>query len=102
MGAVEDARLGGIGLGPWTEFDVASSTAYPLLFGMLDSAVMAFEVWECVVTASQRDVLSEGMGLPAEQARSVVAFLAGLQDLGRLVPGYQRRHRAAWVRLWRG
>ncbi|MGK7235886.1 CRISPR-associated helicase Cas3' [Streptomyces hygroscopicus] len=99
VGAVEDARLGGIDLRPWTEFDAASNTVYPLLFGMLDSAVMAFEVWERVVTVSQRDVLSEGMGLPAEQARSVVAFLAGLQDLGRLVPRFQRAHRAAWARL---
>ncbi|MGY0055112.1 CRISPR-associated helicase Cas3' [Streptomyces sp. LZ34] len=91
--------MGGIGLGPWTEFDAASSTAYPLLFGMLDSAVMAFGVWDRVVTASQQDVLSEGMGLLPGQARSVVAFLAGLQDLGRLVPGFQRRHPAAWARL---
>ncbi|MFJ2651581.1 HD domain-containing protein [Streptomyces sp. NPDC087420] len=78
---------------------MSTGTAYPLLFGMLDSAAMAFEVWDRTVTASQRDVLSEGMGLLPGQARSVVAFLAGLQDLGRLVPGFQRRHRAGWARL---
>ncbi|MET7715486.1 HD domain-containing protein [Streptomyces sp. NPDC005407] len=99
MGVVEDARFGGIGLGVWAEFDAATWTSYPLLFRMLDDAAVAAVLWDRFLSSSQRAVIAEGLGVGEEQARSLTALLAGLRELGKLVPGFQRRERGAWERL---
>ncbi|MGW7638565.1 HD domain-containing protein [Streptomyces decoyicus] len=99
MGVVEDARFAGIDLGVWAEFDVATWTSYPLLFRMLDDAAVAAVLWDRYLSSSQRAVIADGLGVGMEQARSLTALLAGLRDLGKLVPGFQRRERGAWERL---
>ncbi|WP_329309629.1 HD domain-containing protein [Streptomyces sp. NBC_01262] len=99
MGVVEDVRFRGIDLGPWAEFDRASLTAYPLLFRMLDDAAVAAALWDRVLSSSQRAVIAGGLGVGEEAARSLTGFLSGLRELGKLVPGFQRRERGAWVRL---
>ncbi|MEU6406144.1 HD domain-containing protein [Streptomyces sp. NPDC046985] len=99
MGAVEDARLRGIDLGVWAEFEAATWTSYPLLFRMLDDAAVAAVLWDRFLSSSQRAVIAEGLGVGEEQARSLMALLAGLRELGKLVPGFQRHERGAWERL---
>ena len=99
MGAVEDARLRGIDLGVWAEFDAATWTSYPLLFRMLDDAAVAAVLWDRLLSSSQRVVIAEGLGMGMEQARSLTALLVGLRELGKLVPGFQRLERGAWQRL---
>lgn len=99
MGVVEDARLRGIDLGVWAEFDAATGTSYSLLFRMLDDAAVAAVLWDRFLSSSQRAVIAEGLGVGGEQARSLTALLAGLRELGKLVPGFQRRERGAWKRL---
>lgn len=99
MGEVEDARDGGIDLLPYGRFDQARETPYSLLFTMLDTAAMAEQLWDRLLTPSQREVVARGTGLPAGQARAVVALLAGLQPVGMLVPDYQRRQPRVWPRL---
>ncbi|QIK04746.1 CRISPR-associated helicase/endonuclease Cas3 [Streptomyces sp. ID38640] len=99
MGVVEDARFGGIDLGVWAEFEAATWTSYPLLFRMLDDAAVAAVLWDRFLSSSQCAVIAEGLGLGMEQARSLTALLAGLRELGKLVPGFQRRERGAWERL---
>ncbi|MGI5401467.1 HD domain-containing protein [Streptomyces sp. CA-135486] len=83
----------------WAEFDAATWTSYPLLFRMLDDAAVAAVLWDRFLSASQRAVIAEGLGVGEEQARSLTALLAGLRELGKLVPGFQRRERGAWERL---
>ncbi|MFE3496509.1 HD domain-containing protein [Streptomyces sp. NPDC059175] len=99
MGAVEDARFRGIDLGVWAEFEAATWTSYPLLFRMLDDAAVASVLWDRFLSSSQRAVIAEGLDAGMEQARSLTALLAGLRELGKLVPGFQQRERAAWERL---
>ncbi|MGP3946535.1 HD domain-containing protein [Streptomyces sp. 6N106] len=99
MGVVEDARFGGIGLGVRAEFDVATGTSYPLLFRMLDDAAVAGVLWDRFLSSSQRGVIAEGLGMGEAQARSLTALLAGLRELGKCVPGFQRRERGAWAWL---
>nr|WP_202449745.1 HD domain-containing protein [Streptomyces sp. SID4917] len=99
VGVVEDARLRGIDLGVWAEFDAAAWTSYPLLFRMLDDAAVAAVLWDRFLSSSQRAVIAEGLGVGEEQARSLTALLAGLRELGKLVPGFQWRERGAWQRL---
>ncbi|MEV7283031.1 HD domain-containing protein [Streptomyces sp. NPDC093252] len=99
MGAVEDARFGGIDLVAWAEFKAETRLSYPLLFRMLDDAAVAGVLWDRFLSSSQRAVISEGLGMGNEQARSLTALLAGLRELGKLVPGFQRGERGAWARL---
>ncbi|MEU3466085.1 HD domain-containing protein [Streptomyces sp. NPDC006733] len=102
MTIVEDARLGGIDLGPYAEFDASTWTAYPLLFRLLDDAAVAGVLWDRFLSGSQRAVIADGLRVGLEQARSGTALLAGLRELGKLVPGFQRREYGGWVRLEEG
>ncbi|MFJ8719464.1 HD domain-containing protein [Streptomyces violaceus] len=99
MGVVEDARHRGIDVRAWAEFDAATWTSYSLLFRMLDDAAVAAVLWDRFLSCSQRAVIAEGLGVGMEQAQSLTALLAGLRELGKLVPGFQRRERGAWDRL---
>ncbi|MEV6013262.1 HD domain-containing protein [Streptomyces sp. NPDC051976] len=99
MGAVEDARIGGIDLSVHAEFDRQSRDVYPLLFRLLDGAAIAEVLWDESLAAPQREVIAVGLGVSAEEARSLTAFLAGLRELGKLVPAFQQRERVAWARV---
>ncbi|MBT2530140.1 CRISPR-associated helicase Cas3' [Streptomyces sp. ISL-99] len=99
MGVAEDGRFGGIDLSPWGKFDVATLTAYPLLFHMIDAGAVAAELWECLLTTSQRTVISVGVGLRDVEARSLVAFLAAQHDIGKLIPHFQCGESSARLRL---
>lgn len=98
MGAVEDARHGGIDLTPWAKFDHQYGVAYPVLFHMLDVAVIAGELWHRFLSAGQRKVIAAGLGLPEKEARKVVMFLAGLHDLGKL-SRFQTCEPSAWAQV---
>ncbi|WP_156724780.1 HD domain-containing protein [Streptomyces apocyni] len=89
----------GIDLGAWAEFESATWTSYPLLFRMLDDAADAAVLWDRILSSSQRAVIGEGLGVGEEQSRSLTVSLAGLRELGKLVPGFQQRERGAWERL---
>lgn len=99
MTVLEDGRNGGVDVSPWGKWDEWSLTAYCLLFHMIDVGAVAAELWDRLLTASQRTVISAGLGLDPEQARGVVAFLAALHDIGKLTPYFQRRVPAAWAGL---
>jgi CRISPR-associated endonuclease/helicase Cas3 len=101
-GVVEDGRFGGIDLCPWAKFaklDVATWAVYGLLFHMLDVAAIAFELWDVFLTRSQRSLVAEGLGVAEWEARAVAAFMAGLHDLGKLIPYFQSCEPVAWARL---
>lgn len=98
MGAVEDARFGGLDLSPWGKFDRGAMAVYPLLFHMLDTAAIALELWDRFVVPRQRQVIAGGLGLPLEQARSLVGFFAGCHDLGKLSV-FQECEAHPWARV---
>lgn len=66
---------------------------------MIDVGAVAAELWDRFLTASQRDVIAHGLGLPVQEARRVVAFLAGLHDLGKLTPHFQCCEPSARLRV---
>ncbi|MEZ0109322.1 CRISPR type I-E-associated protein CasA/Cse1 [Catenulispora sp. EB89] len=66
---------------------------YPLVWHLLDAAAMAELLWEEYLTPSQRRVILDGLGLGTAQessGRALLAFWAGLHDLGKISPGFQR------------
>ncbi|GAA2932942.1 CRISPR-associated helicase/endonuclease Cas3 [Streptomyces enissocaesilis] len=99
MGAVEDARYGGVDLCPWGKFDRATLMAYSLLFHLIDVGAVAAVLWDRFLTPSQRNVISAGFEVPQEQARSLVSFLAAMHDIGKLIPNFQFCEPSARIRL---
>lgn len=99
MGVVEEGRRGGLDVSPWGKFDLGTWTAYALLFHMLDVAAVAGELWDRFLTQAQRELVARGLGVTVDQARPLVAFLAGLHDLGKFVPYFQSCERSGWARL---
>ncbi len=66
---------------------------------MLDDAAVAAALWDRFLSSSQRAVIAGGLSVSEEQARSLTGLLSGLQELGKLVPSFQRREHGAWLRL---
>jgi len=65
---------------------------HPLICHMADVAAVALALWdECLPAAPKRE-LSAGLGLPEDEARTWVAFLAGLHDLGKATRPWQAKY----------
>jgi CRISPR-associated endonuclease/helicase Cas3 len=99
MGVVEDGRYDGVDRRPWGKFDRATLRVYALLFHLIDVGAVAGVLWDRFLTPSQREVISAGINMPQQRARSLVCFLAAMHDIGKLIPHFQSLEPAAYVRL---
>ncbi|MFJ1847420.1 CRISPR-associated endonuclease Cas3'' [Streptomyces sp. NPDC088146] len=102
MGAVEDARYDAVDRRPWGKFDRTTLRVYSLLFHLIDVGAVAGVLWDRFLTPSQRKVISIGLNVSQEQARSLVSFLAGMHDIGKLIPNFQSFEPSAHIRLGEG
>lgn len=64
------------------------SRYHPLLYHMLDVAAVASLVWDCCLGQQFRGRLKGALG---SDARTQVVFLAGVHDLGKASPGFQKK-----------
>ncbi|MEU9305082.1 CRISPR-associated endonuclease Cas3'' [Streptomyces sp. NPDC048269] len=69
--------------------DLPAGSHYPLLCHLVDTAVMADLLWDTYLSRAQRRLIARALGVEADVARRVVAFWAGLHDIGKAVPGWQ-------------
>jgi CRISPR-associated endonuclease/helicase Cas3 len=72
---------------------------YSLLFHLIDVGAVAGVLWDWFMAPSQREVVSAGLNMPQDRARSLVCFLAAMHDIGKLIPYFQSLEPAAYVRL---
>lgn len=72
---------------------------HPLICHMMDVAAVAQAMWEDRLGPRQKALLAEGLRLPEEEAGRWVAFLAGLHDVGKACPAFQRKDSGLSVRL---
>ncbi|MGW6898985.1 CRISPR-associated endonuclease Cas3'' [Streptomyces sp. NPDC054919] len=98
MGVIEDGRFGGLLLCVWGKFSQRFRLGYPVLFHMLDVAVVAGELWDRYLTVQQRRLIAGGLGLGLADARKVVMFWAGCHDLGK-VSRFQECEPVGWARV---
>lgn len=63
---------------------------YPVIAHLIDTAMVCGVVWDEVLTAEQRRRVAAALGVSPEAARRVVMFWAGLHDLGKIIPQFQR------------
>lgn len=66
-----------------------ASRYHPLLFHLLDVAHAALALWDEVITDAFKSRIASALCCDEETARLVVAFLAGIHDLGKASPGFQ-------------
>ncbi|MFE9015613.1 CRISPR-associated endonuclease Cas3'' [Streptomyces cyaneofuscatus] len=96
MDVVGDGGPGGLPLTLWGKFSARLGLAYPLLFHLLDSAVVAGELWDRMLSPAQRVVIAQGLGLGEAAARAVAMLAAGLHDLGKATR-FQACEPGAWA-----
>lgn len=59
---------------------------------MADTAAVALALWDDCLAPATRTRVANGLGLEEPDARSWVAFLAGLHDLGKACQPFQRKY----------
>nr|WP_281373676.1 CRISPR-associated helicase Cas3' [Haloechinothrix aidingensis] len=64
---------------------------YPVMCHLLDTAAVARMVWRDVVAPGTQRWVAEQLGMSVEDAGRLVAFWAGLHDVGKLTPTFQRQ-----------
>jgi len=75
-----------------TDRDNPGSTRYhPLLFHLLDVGHVAQALWDHSLPARMKKRIAASLGLTLDEARIAVAILAGLHDLGKAYPAFQRQ-----------
>lgn len=67
-----------------------SEIRYPLLYHMLDVAMVAQELWRKSLLAGTNRFFAEQLGLPEKDSCSWISFWAGLHDIGKASPVFQR------------
>ncbi|MGV4891407.1 CRISPR-associated helicase Cas3' [Streptomyces viridosporus] len=68
---------------------------YPVIGHLIDTAMIAGQLWDNYLTAGQRDIIAKGWGVTEAHARQLVMFWAGLHDLGKLCPAFQHQDQEA-------
>jgi CRISPR-associated endonuclease/helicase Cas3 len=68
-----------------------ASRYHPLLFHLLDVAHTALELLDDVLSSAFKKRIASALGCEVEEARFVIAFLAGVHDVGKAIPGFQFR-----------
>ncbi len=66
--------------------------AHPLICHLLDTAAVAEVVWDDLLTVRQRSMVTQALQVEDEQARALVAFWAGLHDVGKISVPFQLQH----------
>src|SRR5579872_1737086 len=72
---------------------------HPLLYHLIDVASVALALWDLALTPYTRGRVARALGLTEAEARSWVAFLAGVHDLGKATIAFERQVAAALPRL---
>ncbi|MEI5100869.1 CRISPR-associated endonuclease Cas3'' [Streptomyces sp. PmtG] len=62
---------------------------YPVICHLLDTAAVFQALWDALLGTGQRRGIAAELELDEAAARAVVAFWAGLHDLGKITPPFQ-------------
>ncbi|MBT2526318.1 CRISPR-associated endonuclease Cas3'' [Streptomyces sp. ISL-99] len=63
---------------------------YPVIAHLVDTAMVCGALWDQTLTAVQRARIAEGLQTEEKEARTLVMTWAGLHDLGKIMPRFQR------------
>ncbi|WP_031520646.1 CRISPR-associated helicase/endonuclease Cas3 [Streptomyces sp. NRRL F-5123] len=72
---------------------------YPVVCHMLDAAAVFSALWDDLLGAELRSRIAAALGLDEAKVRAVLAFWAGLHDLGKITPPFQAQVKEEFARL---
>jgi CRISPR-associated endonuclease/helicase Cas3 len=72
---------------------------YPVVCHMMDAAAVFSVLWDDLLEAELRSRIAAALGLSEGEARSVLAFWAGLHDLGKITPPFQAQVKEEFAKL---
>jgi len=83
----------------WAKANRKTGQIHPLICHTLDVALVAQTMWNEAFTTSLRRQMAETLGTNEEEAGRTLAFWAGLHDLGKATPAFQRKYSPAEAEL---
>lgn len=75
----------------WAKYDPQTGQYHTLLYHLLDVAAVAWVMWEQVLSVSQHRWLCDVLRSDEDTTRRLLAFLAGLHDIGKATSAFQRK-----------
>lgn len=77
----------------WAKADPNDPSSYhPLSFHLIDTAVVAIEMWDRCLSKPTRSLIEKYLNLSEADARAWTAFIAGCHDIGKATPAFQKRN----------
>ncbi len=83
----------------WAKTNRTKTQTHPLICHLLDVAAVSQTLWDTVLTGSFRAHIAHALGLEPAQAGRLLAFWAGLHDLGKASPCFQRKYQPMEAQL---
>jgi len=83
----------------WAKTSEDKTRTHPLICHLIDVAQVTMALWKAVLTDSIRDQFAEALGLDVDAAGRLLAFWAGLHDVGKATPAFQRKWQSAEAEL---
>jgi CRISPR-associated helicase Cas3/CRISPR-associated endonuclease Cas3-HD len=72
----------------WGKLDPRGDGWMPLVVHLQDAAAVAGYLWDEFVPVATRGYICAELGIPAEQARMMVAWLAAVHDIAKVTPAF--------------
>jgi len=83
----------------WAKTNRERTQVHPLVCHLIDVAQVALRLWNESLTDGARTQIARALNLQCEAAGRLVAFWAGLHDLGKATPCFQRKYLPAEIEL---
>jgi len=64
---------------------------YPLIYHLLDTTSVTKILWKCTFQQDLKDFISDQLGINNNEAISWLSYWAGLHDIGKASPAFQRK-----------
>jgi CRISPR-associated endonuclease/helicase Cas3 len=73
----------------WAKADAKTGEYHLLIYHLIDVAAVALALWQQALSANVRAQVARWLNLSEEYAGRLIAFWAGLHDIGKACPGFQ-------------
>jgi len=83
----------------WAKANRKAGVIHPLIYHLIDVANVTLALWNKALAPQMRRQFSGWLGLNDEETGRLLAFWAGLHDLGKAGPAFQRRYSPAIEQL---
>jgi CRISPR-associated endonuclease/helicase Cas3 len=83
----------------WAKTSNKSSSTHPLICHLMDVAQVTYALWQQTLPPPLKTQMAGMLQLDVEETGRLIAFWAGLHDLGKASPGFQRKYAPGQAKL---